>query len=455
MATPPIKLEDELECAQSADTPSPSLQRAMSFLPYKGRTLPTGQVDENDIAREVFVSSPSLPKMMGSLHPAGSLYEKPVNLRLAEMQHKNLCSVLERHGVKVREIHEVLEQDAENSVGARLALEELAACCLTYKVKDAKPETTAAHTATETKASAQVVHKYVSEEYKRLVLECMAVRQLVDIILTHPTVFIEPSYRDTGVTATYTFAPQTNITFTRDQQITTCKGIVMGRLRSEQRVQEGDIMEFCFRKLGYKVIGRVPPPGHLEGGDFFPSGKELCFIGVGLRSDFDAVKYLLNNDLFGTDRVAVVEDNFERSQDRMHLDCVFNIIGHKLCLVLEEIIGDSSPTRRLVSEYVRDSPNSPYKLLRKDIEFATFLKGEGFTIIPVPGEWQLNYGCNMLNLGGGHVIAVHKPTARMIAAHPEFKGDIIHVDLSQITACYGAVHCASQVVHRTPAAPDR
>jgi arginine deiminase len=38
--------------------------------------------------------------------------------------------------------------------------------------------------------------------------------------------------------------------YTRDQQVTTCKGIVMGRLRSAQRQKEVELMSYCFRKLG-------------------------------------------------------------------------------------------------------------------------------------------------------------------------------------------------------------
>lgn len=56
--------------------------------------------------------------------------------------------------------------------------------------------------------------------------------------------------RDTGLTASYTFEPLSNLVYTRDQQITTCKGIVMGRLRSQQRQKEVELMQYCFRKLG-------------------------------------------------------------------------------------------------------------------------------------------------------------------------------------------------------------
>ena len=113
--------------------------------------------------------------------------------------------------------------------------------------------------------------------------------QLIDTILINPTVNIEPSYRDTGaqccawragsswppvaglcalppamaltpghrrrllgagLTATYAFQPLSNLVYTRDQQITTCQGIVMGRLRSPQRNLEVSLMRFCLEKLG-------------------------------------------------------------------------------------------------------------------------------------------------------------------------------------------------------------
>ena len=68
---------------------------------------------------------------------------------------------------------------------------------------------------------------FVGEQYKRQVLEEMSPEQLIDVILCRPTVEMRPSFRDTGYTATYRFEPLTNMQFTRDQQITTRRGLVM------------------------------------------------------------------------------------------------------------------------------------------------------------------------------------------------------------------------------------
>ena len=91
---------------------------------------------------------------------------------------------------------------------------------------------------------------YVSDQYKRVVLEHMSIEQLIDTLMINPTVHLSPSYRDTGLSASYTFQPLSNLVYTRDQQITGCKGIIMGRLRSSQRQLECELMRFCFRKLG-------------------------------------------------------------------------------------------------------------------------------------------------------------------------------------------------------------
>ena len=95
---------------------------------------------------------------------------------------------------------------------------------------------------------------YLGDDYKRAVLEHMSIEQLTDTLMINPTVHLSPSYRDTGLSASYTFQPLSNLVYTRDQQITGCKGIVMCRLRSQQRQLESDLMRFCFAKLG-----TIPP----------------------------------------------------------------------------------------------------------------------------------------------------------------------------------------------------
>jgi arginine deiminase len=173
-------------------------------------------------------------------------------------------------------------------------------------------------------------------------------------------------------------------------------------------------------------------------------------LGIGLRSNMDACQQLMDRDLLGTRRFGVVRDDFDQNQDRMHLDCIFSIISDNLCIMLEDVMGEDSPKRRLVDEYVRDEETGKYSLKREGLEFSGFIRAEGFDIIPIKHEHQLAYACNVLNLGDSRIISVHAPTARQIVKHPKFKGDCKVIDFSSITSMYGSVHCASQVVRRVP-----
>lgn len=112
---------------------------------------------------------------------------------------------------------------------------------------------------------------YVSDQYKRVVLEHMSIEQLIDTLMINPTVHLSPSYRDTGLHASYTFQPLSNLVYTRDQQITGCKGIIMGRLRSQQRQLECELMRFCFTKLGECSADKYPRPRHQMAASYPPA----------------------------------------------------------------------------------------------------------------------------------------------------------------------------------------
>jgi hypothetical protein len=156
---------------------------------------------------------------------------------------------------------------------------------------------------------------------------------------------------------------------------------------------------------------------------------------------------MLNNDWFGTRRVAVVRDIFDCDQQRMHLDTVFNVASHNVCVMLETLIGDNSPERRLVTEYTRGTDDK-YYVSRTDIELARYVREEGYQIVPVTVEQQGNYGINFLNVGESTIVGVDESTARTLLSSGVFDGNIDLIDYSGMTTMYGSVHCCSQVLKR-------
>ncbi|KCV72527.1 hypothetical protein H696_00119 [Fonticula alba] len=392
------------------------------------------QVHENDIAELVIISEPGVGKQI------------------------------------VFDVRDILMMDTDVSVNARIMLEELALRSLVYRKVEQSPvllasdgtdiacvqtpsvsiEAVPRYDRGTSQCDGKTIDYYVSDEYKRTVIEAMSDFQLVDIVMTQPLVSVMASGRDTNVLASFSLQPLTNLVFTRDQQIVTQRGVVLARLSSEQRQKEIEIMEFCFQKLGIPIVGRIPDEGRLEGGDFFMAGPDLALVGIGLRSNIQAINYLMDNDLLGVSSLAVVRDDIDRSQDRMHLDCVFNILDDKLVLLRSDIAIEDSPIPRMVDLYVQDPVTKKYSLdpATTNVPFVTFLKGRGFEIIEVTPEQQAAYGCNVLNMGKGNILAVHEKVARNIASHRSFRGTVQCMDFSAITSMYGAVHCASQVVRR-------
>lgn len=149
-------------------------------------------------------------------------------------------------------------------------------------------------------------------------------------------------------------------------------------------------------------------------------------------------------------------------------------VGKKVVVMVQSIIGKQAPDKSRYVDVWRKAPSTPssvgtgaviengnstkhgvygqYHLVEKEsnVEFSAFLLSRGFTIIPVTAEEQLEYGCNILNLGNGRLISTEAESARRIATHPAFTGNVEFLNFSAVTAMYGGVHCASQVVQRRP-----
>lgn len=87
---------------------------------------------------------------------------------------------------------------------------------------------------------------------------------------------------------------------------------------------------------GLPVLGEVSGGGYLEGGDFFPAGEDLCFMGIGLRSNLDACMQLMKNDWLGTRRVAVVKDDFDQNQVTF-----WTLSAYNLPSTIHQIISES------------------------------------------------------------------------------------------------------------------
>lgn len=405
------------------------------------------QFSENDVAEVVVVHEPPPSSLLSMLNPIGSLCKKPFVPTRAQADHRGLQAILEAAGCRVIRLVDALCAEV-----ARNDLLELAMKHLEYNLLDHAPVS-------------DRIREYVSDDYKRSVLAQLSSADLVEVVLARPIVNLAPGRHNTSLLTHDTgIRGLSGLVFMRDQQIVTARGLVLGQFNADQRHAETVVVELLWKVLGVPVVGRCADGGShclLEGGDFITMSADLAILGVGLRSTYDAAVYLMKNDLIGTQCFAVIKDCFDQSQDRMHFDCAFTLLHDKLVLVSDYIY--DGKCQRYVDEYATDAPGDirfgRYALRCANVPLKDWLAARGYTVITLPHEHQLEYGCNNLNIGGGRVLIAYAPTIDLIKNDARYKSycaehglpnglELIHVPFEGITSMYGSIHCATQVIQR-------
>ncbi|MCF7800069.1 hypothetical protein K9M16_03675, partial [Candidatus Babeliales bacterium] len=366
--------------------------------------LEVGVKAEWDNPKMILMHTPGHEIFNGLLHANAALYEDSFDSYAAKKEHKKYMDTLSGNGIKIIKLVDVLLQGTVNADGSRKEGKELdeliefASKSLIYDMpldwsQEAKRE---------------------QDIYKKNNLYNVHPKDLVRIILENPIIHLKNSTEKNTkfVAEPYQSFPLMNMHFLRDQQITTDKGVVLGKMNSIQRSHEIDVMEFVFNKLGIKPIYRIEGEGRLEGGDYIPVG-DFALMGQGLRTNAEGIKQLLENNVFDFSEIVIVKDPFKH-QDQMHLDTYFNILGPKRAIV-DKIRRETGivvrndiarPIRPVVDVYKKNNQNK-YECIRKDVDFFDFMEKEkGFEIIDIEDSEQLNYGCNFLCIGANKIIGV-------------------------------------------------
>jgi arginine deiminase len=291
----------------------------------------------------------------------------------------------------------------------------------------------------------------LTREYIRESLSRLEKDDLIDLIFLRPRLVIDVDGSSSGFKYDkIPLSPLANLTFTRDQQITTAKGVVIGKFGAIQRIPENDLMKVVWKQLSVNPVGAIKGPGTLEGGDFMSFNRNLALCGVGLRTNMAAMHQLMELDVLGTNRFVVVKDEVDCDQQRMHLDTFFNMCSEKLCVCLEAIANDEPKYVRHAVEYVKNDKGK-YEVVGT-MPFGQWLKKEGFTVVPASFQQQEGYFLNLLHLGknkkGKAQVLVINPDVEKAIKERGFDGDVHYIDFQAITAMYGGAHCATQVLRQ-------
>ncbi len=397
------------------------------------------QESEFSPAKTIIVHEPAGEILPGMLHPRAALFDVYFNINESQREHRQYVEQLRGCGAEVINVREALMSGCFDDNGVRVESEELeelrefAERVLIYDTS-LLPESQRAE----------------QEAYKSEVVSQLSVEELVDVLIMQPRIVLSPTEYNTGITATYEYNPLMNLFYTRDQMITTAKGIVMSRMNSPQRQNEVEIMKFVLHKLSVEPIYEVAGEGaYLEGGDLI-SYPNTTFMGCGMRTTRTAIDQLLKGDLYGTDSVVVVYDR-RFSQAEMHLDTYFNIIDSDLATMSEARLTDDSESMFYLEAdvYVRVKEGD-YQLVNHLCSFVDLLQNDlGMTLIPIPESDQARMAGNYLTVAPRKIMAVANQSDEYVAKLEANGVEVEWIELENLIKGYGAAHCMTQVIERS------
>jgi arginine deiminase len=375
-------------------------------------------------AAVILMHTPGQELFNGVIHPLAGLFEDYFDVDKAAAEHRNYIKMLQKNGIKVYTVRQILEETGIDSLRA------LAGELLQYDV-----------TTLDDDAAAD------ADRYKKEVIAKMSRADLIRCILLQPTVVLYKTGTNTGYEAQYVQNPLMNLYFTRDQSITTPRGHVICNMNSLQREPEADIISLCYAHLGLKPILRIQDEGRLEGGDYLPAGT-LSFIGCGMRTNDEGIRQLMEADAFGHDTVVVVRDH-KFWQMQMHLDTYFNIIDKDLCTLTSSRLNaqNDDPEYVTCDLWVRAPGTKKYTLLQKDRSFVEFLQ-DRFEIIPIDSEDEMHYANNFLTIAPRHIMAVGGQSKALQQRFADAGVKVEWIPLESLIDGYGAAHCMTQVLKR-------
>ena len=202
--------------------------------------------------------------------------------------------------------------------------------------------------------------------------------------------------------------------FTRDAGVITDQGAFVGRFKFDPRKGEEKPFMQVLEQNDVGVAHRLKDPAIFEGGDFMLLNQNEAFVGVGDRTNKDALAVL-------SDRLPSIELHpVHLPKDFLHLDVVLNIISPDIALAYLPAISDDG---------------------------RSLLKNLHFNIIDVPKEEQETMATNVLAIGNHKIISAscNKTTNENIRK----KGfDVIEIEMSEIIKGGGGVRCMTLPVLR-------
>jgi N-dimethylarginine dimethylaminohydrolase len=177
-------------------------------------------------------------------------------------------------------------------------------------------------------------------------------------------------------------APDTTMDslYVRDASIVSDRGAILCRMGKPQRAGEPEAQAAALRAAGLEILGRIEPPGTLEGGDVAWLDERTLAVGRGYRTNDEGIRQLRTLLGDAVDELVVVPlPHWRGPGDVFHLMSIVSPVDRDLAVVY--------------------SPLMP-------VPFREQLLARGITLVDVPAAEFDTMGCNVLAIAPRRCVMV-------------------------------------------------
>ena len=210
--------------------------------------------------------------------------------------------------------------------------------------------------------------------------------------------------------------------YVRDASLVTDRGAILCAMGKPQRAAEPDAQGDAFKRAGMPVIGRIEPPGRVEGGDVIWLDDSTLAIGRGYRTNDAGIQRL--QALLGPSVTVVVVPlpHWSGEGDVMHLMSLISPIDADLAVVYSRLL---------------------------PVPFREWLLQRGMQLIEVPDNEFDSMGTNVLALAPRRCVVVRgNPLTR--AAMERAGVHVLDYDGTEISSKgAGGPTCLTRPIWRT------
>jgi N-dimethylarginine dimethylaminohydrolase len=223
-----------------------------------------------------------------------------------------------------------------------------------------------------------------------------------------------------------------NLTYTRDTATITPNGYILTRMKSSIRRRESRVVEAALCQLSIPALMKAKPPATIEGGDLIFLDEETLLVGVGNRTNQEAIQQLTRvGEKSGQLRslLAIPLPSWV-----LHLDGTMMPVDRDLTIL---------HSRSLQKAGILFEDGS----LKKNVNLQKFLREREINLVEVTDYERQRRATNIIPLGARKAIA-YNGNARVRRELVKNGVDLIEIEGSELIRGSGGPRCMTATILR-------